>query len=311
MQLIYNIRKRFLPYLFIGVTALLLTSCGTYTPSYSDTDGIYSSGENVAVEEGTTDRGNYYKQYFSTKANELEGIPEDEDLVFTDIEAYTTSEYMDDEGYIVIEERNDYNEGYGPWGTNSGDVTINIHDNGFGYGYGYWGSPYWTYNYGFPGYGYYGYYNPYRSYWGFGGWGYPYYGGYFGPHDLYLWGGSYYYGGYNHYGHGGYYGNGYNHGISYNRGRRSTDYYNRSESRGRSSDATNSRRSYSRSEINRRTQARRSNSNSARRSSFSRRSNTSARRSNSKAVRNFNSRSARRSNTSSRRSNYNLSLIHI
>ena len=129
MQSRYNIQKRTIPFLIMGITALVLTSCGTYNSGYSDTDGIYSSGEEVAVEENAPDRGNYYKQYFNSKANELEEIPEDEDLVFTDIEAYTTSEYMDDEGYIVIEERDDYEEGYGPWGSNAEDVTVNVYNN--------------------------------------------------------------------------------------------------------------------------------------------------------------------------------------
>merc|ERR1711974_239611 len=270
-----------IPFLIMGITALVLTSCGTYNSGYSDTDGIYSSGEEVAVEEKAPDRGNYYRQYFNSKANELGNIPEDEDLVFTDIEAYTTSEYMDDEGNIVIEERDDYEEGYGPWGSNAEDVTVNMYNNS-GFNFGYWNSPYWGYNsyWGYP-------YSFYRPYWnwgiGFGGWGYPYYGGFYG------WGYPFYGGGYypyyynNYYAHGGYYGNNYHNGISYNRGRRNTDY-TRSNARGRSSDATNSRRSYSRSELIRRTNARRRNSN------FSRRNTNSVRR-NSNIGRSSNSRS--------------------
>lgn len=313
MQPIYTTKKFHLPYFLMGFVALLLTSCGTYNTGYSDSDGIYDSNQDAfAVEEETSsERGNYYKQYFNTKANELQDIPEDEDLVFTDIEAYTTSEYLDDEGNIVIEERGSYEDGYGPWGSNSEEVTVNIYNNS-GFNFGYWNSPYWGYNsfWGYP----YSFYSPYWSwsigwghpFYGYYGWGYPFhygYGGYF----------PYYYN--HHYAYGGYYGNHYYDGVSYNRGRRNTDYGRTVNSRGRSnvdSRTDRSRTSYSRSELRRRVEARnnaRSNRSSVRRNStFSRSNNNSVRRSNTQSVRRSNSNSRRtRSYSPSSRSSRNSS----
>lgn len=222
----------------LGALSILLVSCGTYN-NVGETDGIYSTENNMAPDEGyevsQEDKASYYKEYFKAKENTYGDMPED-DVVFTDIEAYSTTEYIDDEGYVVIEER-EYEEDYGQWGDNSENVTVNIYNTG-GYGFGHgaywgWGYPYYGHSYWNIGFG-----------WGYGyGWGYPYYG-------YYGWGPSYYGGGYYNPYH--YYNNNYYNNVSYNRGRRNLDYIpGRSQDRGRNN-VSNSRDRYSRSEVNRR-----------------------------------------------------------
>ena len=185
-----------------------------------------------------------------------ENLPED-DLIFTDIDAYTTKEPW--RRWIC-----------GHWGeylcrrflcrlgNNGGDVTVNVYNSGFNYGwYGGWYHP-WYYNWG---YSYWGgmlvigagvitvlgtcrpyYYNPY----------------YYNP---------YYYGGY------------YNHApyaYNYNRGRRNSDYLaGRSYKRGRSNIAT--RDTYSRSENIRRTSRSNNDSKYNNRRSTNRSYNTNTR----------------------------------
>ena len=314
MQTRYPYLKKLIPLVFMGLFALLLVSCGTYNKGYGETDGIYSSESDTETSstEVTNDKSNYYKQYFKSKENAYEDLPE-EDLIFTDIEAYSTKESLDEDGYVVIEEET-YNDGYGAWGDNSEDITINVYNYGGGYyggfyghyynpfWYNYWCRPYWTigYSWGYPYYGY--------------GWGYPYYyyGGYYG----------HYYNPYSGYG-------GYANNIAYNRGRRNLDYPNgRSVSRGRSN-VSDGRSSYSRSELTRRNNTNsvrrnssfngdrnsnirrnstfnntRSNSNNNIRNTRSTQPNTNSVRNNS-SVRNNNS--VRRSNSVSRPSNSNNS----
>lgn len=307
--------KRLIPIGIMGVLALLLSSCGTYNSGYEQTDGIYASGNatTVETEENTEvdpyERSNYYKQYFQSKANAYSDLP-DEGAIFTDIEAYSTSERLDEEGNIIIEENN-YNDGYGPWGSNDGDVTVNIYNYG-GYGYGFYYRPFWhsSYWYGW-GYPYY-HYGPYwsMSY----GWGYPFYGyGYYG-YPYYGYGYGY---GYPYYSYGYPYNYPYNYGISYNRGRRNTDYY-RSGDRGRSNISTNNRSSYSRSENTRRINRNDVNANttrSTRNSTIRNNNNTRTERSNTNRVirntrsntnRNSTINSPTRNNTtrSTRNSNY-------
>lgn len=208
MQINISTLKFMLPSALIG---LLLLSCGTHNQNdYSDADGIYNSDTQMAtevVDEGPSD--SYYKQYFNSKTEAYEDLPE-EGAIFTDVDAYSTSEYMDEDGYVVVEER-EAEENYGGWGENANNVTVNVYG---GNNYGYWNRPYWWYGSG------YGYYNYWASpYYGVGwGWGYPFYGyyGYGYP--------SYYGGYYNNY-YNPYYGNAYN-GYSYTRGRRNSDYYN-------------------------------------------------------------------------------------
>ncbi|MAP54762.1 hypothetical protein [Altibacter sp.] len=251
MQTIYTSFKKSISLAFAGISALLLTACGTYNNGYGDSDGIYNSETEVSTTtvEDSNEKASYYKQYFESKDKAFEDLPE-ENLIFTDIEAYTTTESIDEDGYIIVEE-SDYEEGYGAWGDNPENITVNVYNNGgFGwYGHG-WFNPYW---YG----GYWG--NPFywnNPYWNIGfGWGYPFYGYYGWGHPFYY--GGFYGGFYNpYYGYGGY------NNIAFNRGRRNLDYgLGRSSTRGRSN-ATNGRDSYSRSELNRR-----SNVNSTRRSS--------------------------------------------
>ena len=146
--------KRFLPLAIIGAFVFLLTSCGTHNNGYNENDGIYSSDGNTTSEEGYSDddssneKANYYQQYFRSKSNAYSDLPE-EGAIFTDIDAYSTTERLDEDGNIIIEE-NYSDEGYGPWGNNSEDITVNIYNYG-GYGYGFYHRPYW-----------------YGGYWGYG-----------------------------------------------------------------------------------------------------------------------------------------------
>lgn len=227
-----------------GIAAIFMVSCATQQRTYNQSDGIYSPGvrsyEDRAPEAETSDRSSYYKQYFESKANVYSDIPE-ENLIFTDIDAYSTKESMDEHGNIIIEE-NYYEEGYGPWGSNPEGVSVNIYNYGgyYGYGYGFWNRPYYYgfyYPWHFSYYG--GYYGPY---WGIG-WGYGW-GGYYG------WGYPYYYPSYYY---GGYYGHYPGNYVSYNRGRRNTDYRRSAAPvRGRSSSAVTREGTYSRSEATRR-----------------------------------------------------------
>ncbi len=206
--------KKALPILLSGMFLILFSACGTHNNGYGDNDGIYTSEEKATTvnDSQKDDKTNYYKQYFKSKNGTYDELPE-EGAIFTDIEAYSTTDTIDEDGYIVIEENDDY----GAWGSNSDDVTVNVYNYG-GYGYGYWHQPYW-----YGGWGYHNYW--YSPYWGISyGWGYPYYGGYYC---------SPYYGGY--YNPYYYHGYGYYNNIAYNRGRRNTDYLaSRNYSRNRS-----------------------------------------------------------------------------
>ncbi len=261
MKTTNNTKVNFIPILFTGLLVLFFASCGTHSDNdYSDRDGIYSNDKEVTVTETTKeDKDSYYKQYFKTKELAYKDVPDD-NAIFTDIDEYYTTETVDEDGYIVTEER-EIEEEYGAWGSNSGEVTINIYG---GYSYGYWHRPHWWYG------SYWGY--PY--YYGYG-WGYPYYwGGYWGGH--WGWGYPYYGHWYGYPTH--YYGHGYNGTIAYNRGRRNTSYANsRYASRGRSAVNTG-RGSYSRLESDRRNSI---NTNSSRRNTVSRNGNTVSNRRNS------------------------------
>ena len=113
----------------LGLFGLLVfTSCGSsYYGAEAAGDGIYANttdSEPEVAEETQTDKSNYYKQYFQSKDKAYEEIPED-GAVFTDIEAYHTKESLDEEGNIIIEEQY-YDQGYGAWGTNGGNVSVNV-----------------------------------------------------------------------------------------------------------------------------------------------------------------------------------------
>lgn len=231
-------------FLAVGILALILSSCGTSRDRVNqNNDGIYSS-TNVTTssteEEQELDNRNYYKQYFQTKAQVYANEPES-DIIFTDVEGYTSvNAYIDDDGFIHEEEIH-YDESYGPWGETT-EITINVYNNpGWGY-YGYWHRPMWWY----------------RSGWGISYW-HPW-GGFYGPSWGWGWNHPYYWGGwgYPYYAHPGYnynpYYGGYSNYVAYNRGRRNTDYRpNRTVNR---DNITRSERSnqgrYSRTEVERR-----------------------------------------------------------
>lgn len=249
--------KKAFPILVSALFIVLLSSCGAHNNGYTDGDGIYTSKDAVTTTEADNeaDKTNYYKQYFKSKNGNYADLPE-EGAIFTDIEAYSTVDSMDEDGYIVTEEV-EYSEDYGAWGSNSDNVTVNIYNTG-GYGYGSWHRPYWNY-----GWGYYSnyWYNPY---WGFSyGWGYPYYSSYYcSP-----------YGGY----YSPYYGHGYGYGnsVAYNRGRRNLDYLNgRTAGRNRYATGRDGRSAYARSETTRRSNRSAVNSQRTRPNSNSRPSAT-------------------------------------
>ncbi len=214
-----------------GFAAITLLSCNTYKGVTDEEDGVY--GNTFIVEESNAVEGknNYYQQYFSTKAAQIQEIPE-EDLAITDIEAYSSQESLDEEGYVIVEE--DFIDDYGSWGNNTNEVTVNVYggwNNGFvgnGWGLGYWSGG-WNA-------GYWGGFRP----WGFNYWNNPFWGynSYWGYNPYWGWGNAYYnpwfyYG--SGWGYNGYYSPWYynNNGYSTiaNRGRSNQDRYT---SRGRS-----------------------------------------------------------------------------
>jgi hypothetical protein len=289
--------KQYVPLVFTGALSLLLASCGTYSKGYDQNDGIYASGNQTAENEANAndsyEKSNYYKQYFQSKAIAYSDVPE-EGAIFTDIEAYSTSESLDENGNIIIEDTY-VEDGYGPWGNNAESVTVNIYNSG---SYGFYYNPFY-YNYWGWGYPYYRYHSPY---WGISygwGWGYPYYGYYGYPFYGYPYYGYGYYNGYPYYNYSHY--NDY----SYNRGRRNTDYV-QSRDRARTVSPTRSN-SYSRSEA-----ARRINRNSVR-ANTTRSENTRVIRSNpNQVIRNSSSNTTRsgsysppvRSNNTTRSGSY-------
>ncbi len=232
----YTNYKLFYKLLAVAVLTFSMVSCGTSRETaYDDNDGIYSNTSNNEISDTEDVDKNYYKQYFQTKSQAYADIPE-ENVIFTDIDAYTSTDaYIDEEG-VIHEDYSDSSESYGAWGENS-EVSINIYSNpGWDY-YGYWHRPFWWYGSGW-GISYWGYGGFYRPFWGYG---HPYF---WSP-----WGSGYY--AYNPY-YNPYYG-GYTNYVAYNRGRRNTDLNRSTRSVNRGTNAsTRSNRSYTRSEANRR-----------------------------------------------------------
>lgn len=228
------------------VTALGLSSCSTQRDATYETDGIYrpaTRSVEQTAEAAPETNSSYYKQYFGSRAKAYENIPEDTDVLFTDVEAYSTVDSIDEKGQI-IDGYGYADESYGAWGENA-PVTVNVYASpwmysgwGWGYGWGFgWYHPWgWYGGWGWGiGYGY-----GWCPTWWYGGWGYPYYG--YRPY-------------YN-----GYYSD-YNR-MAYSRGRSNQTAYNRSRTtqrntrgtydRGRVSanrGATTRTRTYSRQEI--------------------------------------------------------------
>jgi hypothetical protein len=233
-------------FLAVSILAVLLSSCGTSRDRVSHgNDGIYGPGSTAvsSEEQQEVDNRNYYRQYFQTKAQVYAEVPEG-DIIFTDVEGYTSiNAYIDEDGFIHEEEIH-YTESYGPWGETS-EITINVYNNPGWATYGYWHRPIWWY----------------RSGWGVSYW-HPW-GGFYGPSWGWGWGHSYYWGGwgYPYYAHPGFYYNpyhgGYSNFVAYNRGRRNTDYNPRSSARtANRENISRTNRSnegrYSRSEVERR-----------------------------------------------------------
>src|SRR5690554_4337852 len=107
----FTIKSITIPF-FIGLAAILMGSCGTQHQAYNQNDGIYDTGgdrSQRASNENNT-RANYYQQYFQTKSMSYEDAQTEEDVIFTDIDAYATTERLDDDGNIIIEE-NYYDDG--------------------------------------------------------------------------------------------------------------------------------------------------------------------------------------------------------
>lgn len=246
MKTFNKINSNFPKLFLLGSVVMLLQACATTkTSDYQTADGIYVSDETATQNKEATSQNNkssYYKEYFKSKELTYKDVLEDEDksAIFTDIDAYHTTESINEDGDIVIEERTYEDEDYGPWGENSSDVEVNIYNYGGAYG---WYRPFW-----------------YRPFWWYNnwGWGYPYYGISYGLGFYSPW----YYGGfyYNPYYYGyinPYYHNPYYNGYAYHRGRRNTDLNAlrngyRTDNRGRSNTTTNTRGNYSRSETLRR-----------------------------------------------------------
>lgn len=236
MKTNYPIHLKKCGFFFIGIVAIITTSCGSYqNVSYYENDGIYSTSttkkESVSRtnNEVTPEKSDEYAQKFRAMQNDY--------TYFTDVDTYQSTSPQDT---VVTVYNTDYNDqNYAGWGNNASTVTINYYNNG--YGWNNWYSPYWGYsNAGW------GWNSWYGNNWGWGwnswygpNWGYgwnAWYGnGYYGPG----WGG-YYNNNWGWYGSGG-------RNVAYNGGRRGGNgYYNSGSGRngsytnhGRRSDVSN------------------------------------------------------------------------
>lgn len=260
----------------------VLVSCGSYQYVGYDNDGIYNddvSEEVVYVEDNSSNNSNYYKNYFSEKAQEYEDIIA-ENEIFTDIDSYEGSYEDIEQDSIQTNEYEDYRVGYAGWGQENSDVTINIYNDNFGYNY-WWYRPYrfgWSW------------YRPYSWSFGWSYWNYPYaYNSWWAPHYY----GGYYYNPY-------YYGYGYSsvysrRHVAYNAGRRGTPYLNSRTSRNTRTITRSTRNSIQTKRYSR------SNSTISRNNSTIRRNNSTIRR-NSTTIRNNRSTTSPKSNSTIKRS---------
>ena len=164
----------------MAVLPLFVISCGSYQQaSYYDNDGIYSNGGTRTVERQPQRTNSHqqqqetdtYSDYFGQKANQYDEILEGE--IFTDVDSYSSNVVNDginqDQLTDYYNNSNDY-QGFGGWGDNASNVSINIYDNGWNnLGWG-WNDPWlWGGGFGWGGYGW-GWNNPWRwNRWGWGG----------------------------------------------------------------------------------------------------------------------------------------------
>jgi len=219
MNIILKIKSVF-PKILILTSLVFLGSCTVYKyPDRTSNDGIYSSRTYRGQTDKYAETNNYYRQYFQSKQGSYSELltNQDESAVFTDVEAYSTREYIGDDGYVYSERVSTQDASYAGWGNNTTSVNINLYG-GYGYGgyynsfYGVWGYPYYTYGYYYPRwrsgfswwYGWNGFYSPF----------YYYHSSYYVPNHYYR----------PHYDY-----------ITNNRGRRNSDYSRRTVSNGRAS----------------------------------------------------------------------------
>ena len=151
----------------IGLT-LGLTSCGSYQYVGYVNDGVYddSFNDNVEyVEQSNTgvtsyedDSSLYYQNYFKDKVDQYEVVANEEDIIFTDVDSYS-SNYTDEDK----NNQSSYNS-YGGWGENNNQVTINYIDNGWNnWGWGGFYDPFWNSRWGWNNWGW--------NNWGWNNWG--------------------------------------------------------------------------------------------------------------------------------------------
>lgn len=180
-----NYIKTKLPFFVALSFTFVLASCGSYQYVGYESDGIYSDSESTYEEAATaqpetavtyTEDNSYYKNYFNEKVNQYSDIPEDESVIFTDIESYE-GDYSDENQQEGVQ-----NE-YVGWGQASNNVTINYIDNswgfydpwlwnsawGYGYGWNSWRYNNWGWNAGYVGFGW-----GWNNYWGYNNWGWGY-----------------------------------------------------------------------------------------------------------------------------------------
>jgi len=240
---LYNYIPKPILFFMAAVSTLLLTSCGSYQYAGTSNDGIYGDTEQVQVvvpaeiEYGTrVENGDYYKRLFEEEAA-LYGEVLADDAIFTDVDAYSSTE-----NYDYNNQNSNYQGGNAPWGNDPDSYSINIYNNGFYGGFNPYGinglygfDPFWGPGnfYGPYGSGFYspfgfgpGFYSPYGYGFGYGrgfGFGHGYgYGIGFSVHPFIYGGGGYYnpYSQYSSRQHN------FRQNVAYNSGRRGTYGYN-------------------------------------------------------------------------------------
>ncbi|WP_299226702.1 hypothetical protein [uncultured Psychroserpens sp.] len=305
-----NYIKTKLPFFVALSFTFVLASCGSYQYVGYDSDGIYND-ENEVVEEveaptETTSNSSYYKNYFAEKSNQYSDIPTDEEVIFTDIDSYSSD-------YIEDEQLNGAQTGYAGWGQANENVTINIIDNGWN-NWG-WNNPWLWNNWGW-GWNNWGWNAGWG--WGWNNWGWNAGWGWGGWNAGFGWGGFGWNNGF--WCPPGYYNRGYR-GVAFNAGRRGYGnvYASRNAINRRSYTSNGIRRNSTsfnngRSRATRNTTTRRINNRgtttrrntsvrTTRPNSTTRRMNTTTtRRNNTRARTNSSSSSVRRSSPSVRRS---------